>query len=410
MTSASNWDRVWLGAHLATMTDANLGVIEDGALAIKDDRIAWIGPTRELNNTRWSASVISDAHGLWITPGLIECHTHLIYAGDRSNEFAARMYGASYEQIARGGGGILSTMRATREASEEQLLSLSLQRARAFVREGVTTLEVKSGYGLELDTERKMLRVGRRISEELGIRVVNTFLGAHALPPEFQGRRDDYVALVADQILPALNAEGLVDAVDVFHEHIAFSSEQTGRIFDRARTLQLPTRLHADQLNDNAGGALAAKFGSRSADHLEFASDESLREMAQAHVVAGLLPIAYYYLREKQRPPVERLRALAVRMAVSSDCKPGTSPFASLQLAMNMACVLFGLTPDESWLGVTSHAAHALGLQQERGTLQVGMRADLAVWSFQHPTQLCATFGMHQPIELLASGRSLELS
>lgn len=397
------WDRIWLGADLATMTDADLGVIRDGALAIKDSRIAWIGPQSALEGISWSADVITDAHGLWITPGLIECHTHLVYAGDRSNEFEARMNGASYEQIARDGGGILSTMRATRAASEEELVAASMPRAQAFVCEGVTTLEVKSGYGLDLDGERKMLRVGRHLSELLGIRVVNTFLGAHALPPEFSGRREGYVDLVVDHMLPALAAEGLIDAVDVFHESIAFTSEQTERIFQRANELKLPLRLHADQLNDNGGGALAARFSALSADHLEFASDSSLERMAQAGVVAGLLPIAYYYLREKQRPPVERLRALGVRMAVSSDCNPGTSPFASLHLAMNMSCVLFGLTPKEAWLGVTANAARALGV--DGGELRIGSRADLALWTFAEPAQICASFGTHQPIELLAGGQ-----
>lgn len=409
LTSAMKWDRVWLGAHLATMTDAALGVIRDGALAIKDGRIAWIGPQSALAGLAWSAEVITDARGLWITPGLIECHTHLIYAGDRSNEFEARMNGASYEQIARDGGGILSTMRATRAASEDELLAASLQRAMAFVREGVTTLEVKSGYGLSLESERKMLRVGRRLGETLGIRVVNTFLGAHALPPEFSGRRDEYVDVIVAEMLPQLAGEGLIDAVDVFHESIAFSEAQTTRIFERACELSLPLRLHADQLNDNAGGALAARFCALSADHLEFASDSSLEHMAEADVVAGLLPVAFYYLREKQRPPVERLRALGVRMAVSSDCNPGTSPFVSLQLAMNMSCVLFGLTPAEAWLGVTQNAARALGLSMSCGSLQVGYRADLACWAFADPAQICASFGMHHPTELIAGGRSIEI-
>ena len=405
--SAMKWDRIWLGAHLATMTDADLGVIRDGALAIKDGRIAWIGPQSALDGISWSAESTTDARGLWITPGLIECHTHLVYAGDRSNEFEARINGASYEQIARDGGGILSTMRATRAASEEDLAAASLPRAQAFVREGVTTLEIKSGYGLDLDSERKMLRVGRKLSEILGVRVVNTFLGAHALPPEFSGRRDEYVDLIVDHMLPTLAAEKLIDAVDAFHESIAFTSEQTERIFRGANELKLSLRLHADQLNDNGGGALAARFAALSADHLEFASASSLERMAQAGVVAGLLPIAYYYLREKQRPPVERLRSLGVRMAVSSDCNPGTSPFASLHLAMNMSCVLFGLTPKEAWLGVTSNAARALGV--EGGELRVGSRADLALWTFAQPVQMCASFGTHRPVELLASGHSIEV-
>ncbi|MFL6619301.1 MAG: imidazolonepropionase [Povalibacter sp.] len=398
------WDRVWLGANLATMQDNSLGVISSGALATKDGRIAWLGEAAALNSMRWSAETVTQARGLWITPGLIECHTHLVYAGDRSNEFEARLRGATYEEIAREGGGILSTMRATRSASEEELFAQSLLRAQAFVREGVTTLEVKSGYGLDLQSERKMLRVGRRLGTRLGIHVVNSFLGAHALPPEYAGRRDEYVDFIVDQMMPAFASEGLIDAVDVFHESIAFSTEQTHRIFDRARELKLPLRLHADQLNDNGGGALAADFAALSADHLEFASEISLQRMAEQQVVAGLLPVAFYYLREKQRPPIERLRALGVPMAVSSDCNPGTSPLVSLHLAMNMACVLFGLSPQEAWLGVTCHASRALGLAHDRGMLRVGMRADLAIWNVIHPAQVCATFGTQTPLERIVAG------
>jgi imidazolonepropionase len=402
-----HWDRVWINAQLATMDGADLGVLKNAVLGIRDGRIAWIGPRKALDQVRWSADIVSDATGSWITPGLIECHTHLIYSGDRSTEFESRLAGASYEQIARNGGGILSTMRATRAATEEQLLQESLPRAQAFVREGVTTLEVKSGYGLDLVTERKMLRVGRRLGEMLGINVINTFLGAHALPPEYAGRRDAYADLVVDQMLPAFAEEHLIDAVDAFHESIAFNDAQTARIFERARQLNLPLRLHADQLNDNGGGALAARFTAASADHLEFVSEDSLQQMTRAGTVAGLLPIAFYYLRENQHPPVHRLRQLGVPMMVSSDCNPGTAPFASLHLAMNMACVLFGLTPVEAWLGVTQHAARALSVEHERGTLRVGSCADLALWSFADPVQICASFGMHRPTEVIVGGEPI---
>ncbi len=350
---APHWDRLWLGAELATMDagDDSIGHIHDGALAIMDGRIAWIGTRLELQQRQWSATQTTAGDGLWITPGLIECHTHLIYAGDRTAEFEARLRGATYEQIARGGGGIVATMRATREASEQELLDQSLLRALCFVREGVTTLEVKSGYGLDMASELKMLRVGRQLAAETGISVTNTFLGAHALPPEYAARQDDYVRHVCDEMLPSIAAAGLADAVDAYHEHIAFTRGQVSRIFARAHELKLPVRLHADQLSDCGGGELAAEYRALSADHLEHSSSASLQRMAEAGVVAGLLPGAFYYLREKQLPLIERMRALQIPLAVSSDCNPGTSPMASLLLAMNMACVLFGLTPAEAFAG-----------------------------------------------------------
>ncbi|HEU4484794.1 MAG TPA: imidazolonepropionase [Povalibacter sp.] len=407
-SAANDWDRIWLNANLATMDASNdLGIVANGVLAIRDGRIAWLGSRTELDRLNWSAAQIIDADGAWITPGLIECHTHLIHAGDRSDEFDARLRGATYEQIARAGGGILSTMRATRAASEDELLAQSLPRAQAFVREGVTTLEVKSGYGLDVACELKMLRVGRRLGERLGIRIVNTFLGAHALPPEYTGRQDEYIRLVTEEMLPAIAAENLADAVDAYQERIAFTREQTQRVFDAARALGLPVRLHADQLSDCGGGSVAAHSQALSADHLEYASETSLQHMAAAGVVAGLLPGAFYYLREKQLPPIDRMRALGIAMAVSSDCNPGTAPLASLRLAMNMACVLFRLTPAEVLMGVTRNAARAVGLN-DRGVLRAGMRADLAVWQLRHPQQLCAGFGVHGPSELIVGGAPLD--
>jgi imidazolonepropionase len=400
------WDRVWVGAELATMDEAGgIGHVPDAALAIRDGRIAWVGTQQQLQAISWSAPVVTEARGLWITPGLIECHTHLVYAGDRSNEFAARLRGATYEDIARAGGGIVSTMRATRAASEEELLAQSLPRAQSLVREGVTTLEVKSGYGLDLASELKMLRVARRLGEQLGIDVISTFLGAHALPPEFANRQDDYVRHVCDDMLPAVAAERLADAADVFCERIAFTREQTERVFEHARKRGLKLRLHADQLSDGGGGELAARYGALSADHLEYASDASLQLMARNGVVAGLLPGAFYFLRETRLPPIEKMRALGVQMAVSTDCNPGTSPIASLLLAMNMACVLFRMTAAEVLRGVTTNAARALGLGEDRGMLRVGMRADLAIWKLRHPEQLCAEMGSHAPIEV-AVGRA----
>ncbi|HXS88289.1 MAG TPA: imidazolonepropionase [Steroidobacteraceae bacterium] len=401
------WDRVWVGADLATMDEAGgIGHVPDAALAIRGGRIAWVGTREQLQAISWSAPVVTEARGLWITPGLIECHTHLVYAGDRSNEFAARLRGATYEDIARAGGGIVSTMRATRAASEADLLAQSLPRARALVSEGVTTLEVKSGYGLDLASELKMLRVAQRLGAELGIDVIKTFLGAHALPPEFANRQDDYINHVCDDMLPAVTAEQLADAADVFCERIAFTREQTERVFERARNAGLKLRLHADQLSDGGGGELAARYGALSADHLEYASDVSLQLMARNGVIAGLLPGAFYFLRETRLPPIEKMRALGVQMAVSTDCNPGTSPIASILLAMNMACVLFRMTATEVLRGVTVNAARALGLSEDRGTLRAGMRADLAIWKLRHPEQLCAEVGAHRPVEI-AVGRAL---
>src|SRR4030095_5677113 len=383
--------------------DGGIGHVPDGVLAIRDGRIAWVGTAVELALREWWAEFATHARGLWITPGLIECHTHLVYAGDRSNEFAARLRGATYEEISRAGGGIVSTMRATRAASEDELLAHSLPRARALASEGVTTLEVKSGYGLDLDSELKMLRVARRLGEQLGIDVVRTFLGAHALPPEFANRQDDYVRHVCDDMLPAVAAEQLADAADVFCERIACTREQTERVFERASTHGLKLRLHADQLSDGGGGELAARYGALSADHLEFASEASLQLMARKGVIAGLLPGAFYYLREKQLPPIDKMRALGVQIAVSTDCNPGTSPIASLLLAMNMACVLFRMTATEVLRGVTVNAARALGLSSDRGMLRQGMRADLVVWRVRHPEQLCAEVGAHRPVEVVTA-------
>ena len=400
------WDRVWVGADLATMDEAGgIGHVSDAALAIRGGRIAWVGTREQLQAIAWSAPVVTDARGLWITPGLVECHTHLVYAGDRSNEFAARLRGATYEDIARAGGGIVSTMRATRAASEEELLAQSLPRAQALLSEGVTTLEVKSGYGLDLESELKMLRVATQLGAELGIDVIRTFLGAHALPPEFVNRQDDYVDHVCDDMLPAVTAEQLADAADVFCERIAFTREQTERVFERARKSGLKLRLHADQLSDGGGGELAARYGALSADHLEYASDASLQLMARNGVIAGLLPGAFYFLRETRLPPIETMRALGVQMAVSTDCNPGTSPIASILLAMNMACVLFRMTAAEVLRGVTVNAARALGLGEDRGMLRAGMRADLAIWKLRHPEQLCAEVGTHRPVEI-AVGRA----
>jgi imidazolonepropionase len=339
---------------------------------------------------------------MWLTPGLIDCHTHIVHAGNRSDEWEARLNGASYEDIAREGGGIMSTVRATRAASESELLRQSVARVRTLLREGVTTLEIKSGYGLDLENEAKMLRVARIVGELLPVNVSTTFLGAHALPPEFAGRADAYIDEVCERMLPALAAEGLVDAVDAFCERIGFSIDQTARVFEAARALELPVKLHAEQLSDQGGAALVARYDGLSADHLEYLTQEGAEALARAGTVAALLPGAYYFLRETQAPPLALLRAAGVPMAVATDCNPGTSPMTSLLLALNMACTLFRLTPLEALLGVTRHAARALG-RKDIGTLEVGKRADLALWDIARPADLAYAIGAN-PCRLVANG------
>jgi imidazolonepropionase len=383
-------DLLLSNVHLATM-DNGYGLLHDAALAIKDGRIAWIGARHDAP----PAAHEHDCGGAWLTPGLIDCHTHIVHGGNRSDEWEARLNGASYEDIARQGGGIMATVRATRALDVDALVAASLPRVKALLAEGVTTLEIKSGYGLALEAEERMLRAARRIGEVLPVRVVTTFLGAHALPPEFAGRPDDYVSDVCDVMLPALAEQGLVDAVDAFCERIGFTNAQTARVFDKAGALGLPVKLHAEQLSDQGGAALVARYGGLSADHLEHLSEEGIAAMARAGTVAVLLPGAYYYLRETTMPPIAALRAAGVPMAVATDCNPGTSPLTSLLLALNMACTLWRLTPQEALLGVTAHAARALGLQDEIGTLTVGKRADLALWNIARPADLAYAIGLN---------------
>lgn len=386
-----DWDMVIHNVHLATM-EHGYGELLDAAIAVKDGRIAWFGPGDELPA---SGAVLHDGQGCWLTPGLIDCHTHIVHAGNRSDEFEARLNGASYEDISRAGGGIMSTVRATRAASDDELLRQSLPRVLALLAEGVTTLEIKSGYGLDGDSEAKMLRVARRIGQQLPVSVRTTFLGAHALPPEYAGRADAYVDLLCAQMLPALAGDGLVDAVDAFCERIGFTPAQTERVFAAAQALGLPVKLHAEQLSDLGGAALVARYGGLSADHLEFLSDDGVAAMACHGTVAVLLPGAYYFLRETQPPPVAALRAAGVPMAVSTDCNPGTSPMTSLLLAMNMACTLWRLTPQEALAGCTLHAARALGLQQETGSLAIGKRADFVLWRIARPADLAYALGLN---------------
>ncbi|MGH9136711.1 MAG: imidazolonepropionase [Acidimicrobiales bacterium] len=358
------------------------------AIAVDDGRIAWTGPATAVPG---DAAEVWSVEGRLVTPGLIDCHTHLVFGGDRSGEWEQRLAGATYEELAAAGGGILSTVAATRAASDDELLDTACARAARLASEGVTTIEVKSGYGLDLATELRLLRVARRIPERVPVDVVTTYLGAHVSPPDWDA--DDYVDFVADQVLPVAAAEGLVDAVDGFCEPMAFTAEQLARVFQRARDLGLPVKLHADQLSDAAGARLAARFHALSADHLEHTSPEGVRAMAEAGTVAVVLPGAGYVLGEHRRPPVEALRAAGVPMAIASDCNPGTSPLVSLLLAMHLGCTRFGLTVDEAWAGVTGHAARALGRSGQIGVLAAGARADLAVWEAERPAQVVYWLG-----------------
>ena len=392
-----------VNATLVTLDgEVGYGLVEDGALAWQDGVIRYAGPRRELPAGLAAIEAV-DAGGDCITPGLVDCHTHLVFAGDRAGEFEQRLQGAGYEQIARAGGGIVSTVRNVRAASEDALLAQSLPRARALLANGATTLEIKSGYGLDFDGERRMLRVARRIGQELGIGVRTTFLGAHALPPEFAGNADGYIDAVVEW-LPRLQAEGLVDAVDAFCERIGFDLAQTRRVFEAARALGLPVKLHADQLSDGRGAALVAEFGGLSADHVEHTSLEGVAAMAAAGTVAVLLPGAFHVLRETQLPPLAEFRARRVPMAVATDCNPGTSPLLSLRQAMQLACTHFRLTPEEALRGATANGARALGLD-DRGALRAGLRADFVRWHVRQPAELCYWLGGRLAEAVYAGGR-----
>ena len=399
------WDALWTNARIATMRDGRYHALERGAVAARDGAIAWVGASGALpGEPRALAGDVCDLGGAWITPGLIDCHTHLVFAGDRAREFELRLKGASYEEIARAGGGIVSTVTATRAASDDALAAQSGRRLRRLLDEGVTTIEIKSGYGLATEAELKQLRVARGLGATLPVTVRTTFLGAHAVPPEFKGRADDYVAYVCEEMLPAVAASGLADAVDAFCERIAFSPEQTARVFERAAGLGLPVKLHADQLSDLGGAALAARFRALSADHLEYTSEDGVRALAAAGTVAVLLPGAFYFLRETQVPPVAALRAHGVSIAVSTDCNPGSSPMTSILLALNMACTLFRLTPEEALAGVTCHAARALGMGSTHGTIEVGKRCDLAIWDIADPAQLAYALGANPCVGVVRGG------
>jgi imidazolonepropionase len=377
-------------ATLATMTDG-YGLIGDGALVTEGDRIAWVGPMGELPEA-FRALPAQDCGGRLLTPGLIDCHSHIVYGGHRAAEFEMRLNGASYEEVARAGGGILSTVTATRASTEADLLASALARADLMIAAGATTIEVKSGYGLTVADELKMLRVARQIAQHRPLRVVTTHLAAHAIPPDYKGRADDYITEVAIPSLQAAHAEGLIDAVDAFCEGIAFSQAQVARLFEAARTLGLPIKLHAEQLSDLKGAVLAAGMGALSCDHVEYIGPDGINAMAKAGSVAVILPGAFYTLRETQMPPIDAFRAAGVPMAVATDFNPGSSPLASLPLAMNMACTLFRMTPLEALQGTTTHAARALGLL-DCGTLAAGQRADLCLWDATHPAELSYRIG-----------------
>lgn len=389
---SKKWQVIYVNALISTC-EGGYGLIPNGALAVTDGRITWIGNMDDLpDNPESLAEEVVDLEGSCMTPGLIDCHTHLVFGGNRANEFEMRLEGVSYEEIARQGGGIQSTVAATRALSEDELFEQSLPRARALCINGATTLEIKSGYGLDLATEVKMLRVAKRIGEELDVRVCRTFLGAHTVPKEFKEHPDKYVDYVCDVMLPQIAADELAEAVDVFCEKIAFNLAQTERIFQNAQELGLKIKCHAEQLSDSGAAALAAKYGALSVDHLEHISKEGVEAIAKAGTVAVLLPGAFYFLRETKLPPVNLLREYNVPIALASDCNPGTSPVTSLPLMMNMACTLFRLTPEEALLAVTQNAAKALGLENDIGTLTVGKRADIMVWSVRHPRELAYYF------------------
>ncbi|MEJ6023532.1 imidazolonepropionase [Ramlibacter sp. PS4R-6] len=398
--------RIWDNATLATMEGGDYGTVDAGALAVDGERIAWAGPSSQLpREWRDRSAETRDLGGALVTPGLVDCHTHLVYGGDRAHEFELRLKGASYEEVARAGGGIVSTVKATRAASEEELFAQSEKRLAELLAEGVTTVEIKTGYGLALEHERKCLRVARGLGERHRVTVKTTFLGAHAIPPEFAGRADAYIADVL-HMLRDLHREGLVDAVDAFCERIAFTTQQTDKVFALARELGLPVKLHAEQLSDSGGTQLAARYDALSCDHLEWVGEEGVRAMAAAGSVAVLLPGAFYFLRETKLPPVELLRAHGVPIAISTDCNPGSSPCTSLLLMMNMACTLFRLTPAEALAGVTRNAARALGLQ-DRGVLGAGRRADFVVWDADHPAQLAYAIGANPCRQVVFGGEAV---
>lgn len=405
----ASWDLLLNDVRIATMREDGgpYGLIDDGAIAIRDGHIAWLGAAADVPDGK--AIETRSMGGRWMTPALIDCHTHLVFGGDRAAEFEQRLKGASYEDIARAGGGILSTVRATRSESQQELLATAIPRARALLRDGVATVEIKSGYGLDVDSEIKSLRVAGEIAAATGQTVCTTLLAAHTVPPEYADDADGYIELICEELLPQVAREKLADAVDAYCESIAFNADQVARVFARARELNLPVKLHADQLSDGNGAALAARFDALSADHLEYSSQAGIDAMSTAGTVAVLLPGAYVTLKETQQPPVAAMRAAGVAMAVATDCNPGTSPLLSVREAMALACRVFALTPEEALAGATRVAARALGLDNDRGTLDVGKRADIAVWNVAHPRDLCYWLGTQPLADLFIAGEPANL-
>lgn len=418
-STLTSFDHIIINANLATFSEqygfdiysdnqeksTPYGQLENAAIGIKDGKIAWIGTHEQIKPhlTHYKSDQIKDVDGNWVTPGLIDCHTHIVYGGNRSNEFEARLQGASYQDIAAQGGGIVSTVSATRAANEEELFAQSEKRLLALIKEGVTSIEIKSGYGLDLETERKMLKVARALGDKHNIHVSTTYLAAHALPPEYKDNADDYIEQVC-QWLPILHSEGLVDAVDGFCENIAFTAEQIKRVFEVARSLDLPVKLHSEQLSNIGASALVAAYQGLSSDHLEHLVEDDIKKMAASNTVAVLLPGAFYTLRDTKLPPIEALRKHQVPIAVSTDCNPGTSPLTSLLLAMNMGCTLFYLTTEEVLAGTTVHAAQALGLAN-KGKIEVGYDADLALWDIARPADLAYQMGLNPIAGIMVQGK-----
>lgn len=396
IANATDLQMLLTNATVVTMNDGErpYGLVEKAAIVISGERIDWVGPETDLPNAYREEPAV-DLAGKVVTPALIDCHTHLVYGGNRAREFEMRLEGATYEEIARSGGGILSTVKATRDATEDELVETALPRVDRMIDEGTTTIEIKSGYGLDLDTELKMLRAARRIEQSRPVRIKTTFLGAHAIPPEYGGRADEYIDFVCDVVLPAVRQDGLADAVDAFCERIAFSTDQVTRVFSRASAFELPVKLHAEQLSDSGGAATAASFNALSADHLEYLDVAGIDAMSKSGTVAVLLPGAFYTLRETRLPPLDGLRKAGVPIAVGTDCNPGSSPVVSPQAVLNMACTLFRMTPEESLAGMTRNAARALGLHDEIGTLEAGKTADMAIWDIGHPSELAYYLGLN---------------
>jgi len=407
--STQQWQTLWLNVNLATMTDAgaSYGIVEQGALAIGDGKIAWLGKETELPKYNKENVEVIDGQGQWLTPGLIDCHTHLIYGGNRANEFEMRLQGKSYQEIAEAGGGIVSTVKATRAATQAELLASALPRLTALHHQGVTTVEIKSGYGLDLVNEVKMLTVAGELAKVLPLTIKRTFLGAHALPTEYKNDPQGYISLVCDQMIPVIAEQKLADTVDVFCENIGFDVKQTERVFATAKQHGLAIKVHAEQLSDLGGTELAAKYNALSSDHVEFLSEAGVEAMSAANMTAVLLPGAFYFLRETQLPPIDMLRKQGVAMAIATDANPGSSPICSIQLMLNMACTLFRLTPSEALAGVTCNAAKALGLAKTKGQLSVGFDADIAVWNISQPAELSYQFGVNPLSALIQKGKQV---